>query len=46
RGVYAPQLIDGIISKLEKYDDSSLRDSLSGKSDEMMKTVRKYWHCG
>ena len=46
RGVFAPQLIDGIISKLEKYDDSSLRDNLSGKPDEMMKTVRKYWHCG
>lgn len=45
-GVFAPQLIDGIISKLEKYDDSSLRDSLLGKPDEMMKTVRKYWHCG
>ena len=45
-GVFSPQLIDGIIRKLESYDDASLRESLNGNPDEMMNVVRKYWHCG
>ncbi len=46
RGIFAPQLIDGIISKLNNFDDANLRESLSGKPVDMMKIVRKYWHCG
>lgn len=45
-GVFSPQLIDGIISKLKSYDDANLRDRLTGSPEEMMKVVRKYWHCG
>lgn len=46
KGVFSPQLIDGIITKLKSYDDASLRDRLTGSADEMLKVVRKYWHCG
>jgi len=46
KGVFSPQLIDGIITKLKSYDDASLRDRLTGSTDEMLKVVRKYWHCG
>lgn len=44
--VFSPQLIDGIINKLRKYDDTDLRKRLEGSPKEMLKTVRKYWHCG
>lgn len=44
--VFSPQLIDGIISKLEKFDDANLRKSVEGNHKEMMDLVRRYWHCG
>ncbi len=46
RGVFSPELVDGIISKLRAYDDASLRDNIGGDQDRMMAVVRKYWHCG
>ncbi|MDE6533751.1 MAG: glutamine synthetase family protein [Muribaculaceae bacterium] len=45
-GVFSPQLIDGIIGKLRSYHDSELRKKTEGSHNEMMKVVRKYWHCG
>ncbi|MDE6511431.1 MAG: glutamine synthetase family protein [Muribaculaceae bacterium] len=45
-GVFAPELIDGIIANLKKYDDADLRDSLATSQEDMMEIVRKYWHCG
>ncbi|MDE5874318.1 MAG: glutamine synthetase family protein [Muribaculaceae bacterium] len=44
--IFAPQLIDGIIARLEKYNDGELRKKTSANQNEMMKVVRKYWHCG
>ena len=44
--VFSPRLIDGIISKLRKYDDGNLREKTSGDHNKMMKVVKKYWHCG
>lgn len=44
--VFSPRLIDGIIGKLRKYDDSDLRKKTSGDPKQMMKAVKKYWHCG
>ena len=44
--VFSPRLIDGIISKLRKYDDADLRKKTSGDPKQMMKVVKKYWHCG
>ncbi|MDE6380238.1 MAG: glutamine synthetase family protein [Muribaculaceae bacterium] len=46
KGVFSPKLIDGIIGKLRKYEDASLRDALAGKNEDMMAVVRRYWHCG
>lgn len=45
-GVFSPQLIDGIVKKLRGYDDLNLRKKTEGSHNEMMKLVRKYWHCG
>lgn len=44
--VFAPQLIDGIIKKLRGFNDSDLRTKVKDNQKEMMKLVRKYWHCG
>ncbi len=46
RGVFSSSMIDGIIQKLTAYEDANLRDSLAERPDEMVKVVRKYWHCG
>ncbi len=46
KGVFSPQLIDGIIAKLTAYNDSDLREKVTNSHNEMMKVVRKYWHCG
>lgn len=45
-GVFSPRLIDGIITKLSAYNDADLRANLAAHPEEMMKVVRKYWHCG
>ena len=44
--VFSPRLIDGILSKLRKYDDADLRKKTLGDPKQMMKVVKKYWHCG
>lgn len=44
--VFAPEMIDGIISKLEKYHDSSLRQEIGNDRQKMLNLVREYWHCG
>lgn len=44
--VFSPQMIDGIIRKLEAFDDADLRNSLEGDREGMLELVRKFWHCG
>ncbi|MBM3405131.1 MAG: glutamine synthetase [Bacteroidetes bacterium] len=44
--VFPPQIIDGIIRKLQKYNDQHLRVSLIENEKEMMKVVNTYIHCG
>ncbi len=46
KDVFSPRLIDGIINKLTAFDDAELRQKTSNDHKEMMKVVRKYWHCG
>lgn len=46
KGVFDPRLIDGIIAKLSAYNDADLRKQTSNSHNEMMKVVRKFWHCG
>lgn len=45
-GVFSPEMIDGVITKLRKHDDANLRRQVEGSPTEMMKVVRKSWHCG
>lgn len=45
-GVFSPQMINGVINKLRKYDDGDLRKKLANSQREMLEVVRKYWHCG
>lgn len=46
KDVFSPRLIDGITSKLRKYDDANLRSKTLSDHNQMMKVVKKYWHCG
>lgn len=45
-GIFSPQLIDGIIHTLEKFNDSEIRSKTENSHKEMMKLVKKHWHCG
>ena len=45
-GVFSPAMIDGIISRLRSYDDRTLRRSIEGNREEMLRLVRRYFHCG
>lgn len=44
--VFSSDMIDGIICRLRSYKDGNLRENLTGNRDEMLKIVRKFWHCG
>lgn len=44
--VFSPAMIDGIIAKLQSYNDSTLRADLEGKPQEVIKLVERYFHCG
>lgn len=44
--VFSPAMIDGIISKLRSYSDAFLRAETDGNQEEMMKLVKRYFHCG
>lgn len=45
-GVFDSAMIDGIINKLDKYNDSHLRKEMEGSHKRMLDLVRKFWHCG
>ena len=44
--VFSPEMISGIIKKLESFKDASLRKEISGNRKAMLDLVKKYWHCG
>ena len=44
--VFSPAMIDGIISKLESFDDLTLRADIKDNQEELLKLVDKYFHCG
>lgn len=44
--VFSPAMIDGIISKLNSYQDTTLRSDLQAKPEEMQALVNQYFHCG
>lgn len=44
--VFSPAMIDGIIRKLRTYGDRTLRHDIEDNTEEMLKLVRHYFHCG
>ena len=44
--VFSPAMIDGIITKLRAYNDSTLRRDIKDKPIEMMELVEEFFHCG
>lgn len=44
--VFSPRMIDGIISKLEAYDDAKLIKEAINDDRKMQHLVTKYFHCG
>lgn len=44
--VFSPDMIDGIISRLKKYNDRDLRRKVNNSPSAMQELVYKYWHCG
>ena len=44
--VFSPNMIDGIIRKLEAYNDGSLRQELANDPEAMLQLVNTYFHCG
>ena len=44
--VFSPSMIDGIIKKLQSYNDFSLRDDLKSDPEGMIRLVNTYFHCG
>jgi len=44
--VFSPAMIDGIIKKLRSYGDKTLRSEIDGNQEEMLKLVKRYFHCG
>lgn len=45
-GVFAPQMIDGILKSLRKHRDHDLRKKLENSPARMLEEVRRHWHCG
>ena len=44
--VFCPSMIDGILRKLESYNDDNLRQELETYPERMTKLVREFFHCG
>lgn len=44
--VFPPAVIDGIIKKLNSFNDNSLRKELTGNNEATLDLVHKFWHCG
>jgi len=44
--VFTEGTLDGIIKYHKSFDDKNLRENLKDKPEELMKLVKKYFHCG
>ncbi len=44
--VFSEGHLQGIARDLKKFDDKQLRKQISGKDDEILKLVERYFHCG
>lgn len=45
-GVFSGAMIDGIIACLRDFNDRTLRRDIAGNDEEMMKLVKRFFHCG
>ncbi len=45
-GVFTEDLIDEIISKLDAFNDISLREDVENDHEKMLKLVKRYFYCG
>ena len=45
-GVFPPNIIDGIIRDLKKFEDKDIRQELANNPEKMMELVKKYYYCG
>ncbi len=45
RGVFTPQVIDGVVKRLKAYDDRNLSERLFGKEEEIKNLVEEYLYC-
>ncbi len=44
--IFSPAMLDGIISRLQAFNDRTLRQDLRGDNDAMLRLVCQYFHCG
>lgn len=44
--VFPQMVIDGVIKKLQSYNDGTLRTEISNSGDKIIEIVNKYFHCG
>ncbi|MBE6364510.1 MAG: glutamine synthetase [Lentisphaerae bacterium] len=44
-GVFAPSMIDGLISTLRKFNDRTLRQDIGNDQAKILELVEKYFHC-
>ncbi len=45
-GIFSKALIDGVIAKLNSYDDKNIREEVKANPDRMLDLVEDYYHCG
>ena len=46
QGVFAPGLIDGLVSRLSAFQDANLRREIAGDMARIKQLVDTYFHCG
>lgn len=46
QGVFAPQLIDGIIKDLRAFNDRNLRAEIGNDPEKTLQLVKRFLHCG
>ena len=46
KGIFTPAMIDGIISGLKSFNDSTLRADLGTNEQAILEIVEKFFHCG
>ena len=45
-GIFAPQLIDGIVKQLRAFNDRTLRAEIGNDTEKTLALVERFIHCG